>query len=162
MRIWSLFALLPLFGCGTKVVPGFVWDVSLVSVEDDSCHEPDVAFTGDLTMEYTVQFDGPRATLFVAGTDGETGQAFATGGISGCEINYQSVVWGEDHNGYQVRWQLSGSSLFRQSGDGCGLPANIDWQGTETFKIITSEDETLTPGCEYTMGLEGTFSGQRE
>ena len=162
MRSWFTVALLTLSGCGAKVVPGFVWDVKLVSVDEDTCHEEPVNFNGDLEMEYTIQFDGPRASLFVANSPGKTAQVFAAGGISGCEINYESVVWGEEHDGYQIRWQLSGSALFRQSGDACGLPANIDWQGTETFQIITSEDDNLPAGCGYTMGVEGAFAGQRE
>lgn len=161
MKAWTLISLLALAGCGAKVVPGSVWDIALVSVEEDTCHPEPLDYNGDLQMEYTIQFDGPRTALFVS-KEGETAQVFATGGITGCEINYESVVWGEDHDGYEIRWQLSGNALFRPGGSSCGLAADVDWSGTETFEIISSETDELPAGCKYTLGVEGKYEGLRE
>jgi hypothetical protein len=137
-------------GCGEEALDGFLWDVELLAVIDD-CNDPTVAYADSL--EYRVSFDGGAVELAV-GPD-----AFATGYIAGCEINYETVVWGEDHNGYEVRWQMSGEAVYRQGDDTCNLPAGTDWIGTETFTIITSDDPALAVGCQYQLDVNGVYAG---
>jgi hypothetical protein len=146
--------LTTLFGCEPEL-PGSFWDVSVVGAED-TCHEPPQDYAGEQDFEYRVEFEGSNVTLSI-GED-----AFATGGISGCDINYRSVVWTDQPNGLDVRWQLVGDGTFRPGGDACNLDEGLDWLGTETFEIIGSEDPDVEVGCTYSLQMQGTFVGTVE
>ncbi|MFT7518654.1 MAG: hypothetical protein ACI9MC_000786 [Kiritimatiellia bacterium] len=149
------FVLLPLViglaGCGEDALTGFVWQVTLTP-EVDNCHEDPAPFSDEL--DYRVEFDGAGTELYI------DRDLFATGGIQGCRIFYESVVWGEPRDGYDVRWQLTGEANYRQS-QGCDnvLPPEVDWQGTETFTIIRSDHPDIPPGCTYELTTEGIFQG---
>jgi hypothetical protein len=87
------------------------------------------------------------------------GEGFATGTRSGCLLNYQSAVWLEEESSGDVRWQITGQATYEGVTDGCDLPDDIDWEGTETIEIVESEDEDVPAGCTYDMETEGTFIG---
>ena len=62
-------------------------------------------------------------TIEVPVLDEET---FARGQISGCDIAYQTVVWGEpDDAGFDVRWQITGEALFRAGGTSSNLDEGV-------------------------------------
>ena len=151
----SLFALLSLglAGCG-EALEGHVWDVHLVG-ETWNDAECDYVWEGfDEEMDYRLQFDGSLVDLAI-GPD-----VFAHGAISGCTIAYESVVWGQDIDGYAVRWQLTGEAQFRYEQEACNLDANQAWLGTETFEIISSDHPDLNTGCWFLLSAEGTYEGQ--
>lgn len=143
-----------LCACGADL-PGSFWDVSVVGAED-TCHDPPQDYSGAKDFQYRAQFEGSNVSLSI-GED-----AFASGSISGCGITYRSVVWTDQPSGLDVRWQLVGDATFRPGGEACGLDAGMDWQGTETFDIICSEDPDIEIGCAYSLDLEGTFAGTVE
>ena len=43
-----------------------------------------------------------------------------------------------------------------QPGDGACGNAD-DWVGTETYRVLSSEDQSVEPGCEYTLDVRGSF-----
>lgn len=137
-------------GCGEESLDGFLWNIDVLATIDD-CNDPTVPYAD--SFEYRLTYDGGQVNLAI-GPD-----TFATGVIAGCEIAYESVVWGEEHNGAEIRWQMSGEAVYRQGGDTCNLPADTDWIGTETFTIISSEDPSLPVGCEYILETTGSYIG---
>lgn len=139
-------------GCGGEDLEGFLWEVYVVG-DVDTCHPEGEGVAWDATYDYILQYEGSYFELSL-GPD-----TFATGTIAGCDIEYESVVWGEGIDGYQVRWQLSGDAVIRQGGSTCGLDAGVDWLGTETFEIVASDHPDIAVGCEYVMLTEGTYQG---
>jgi hypothetical protein len=87
------------------------------------------------------------------------GEGFATGTRSGCLLNYQSAVWLEEGSSGDLRWQITGSATYEGATDGCDLPDDTDWDGTETVEIVESEDEDIASGCTYELETEGKFIG---
>lgn len=153
-RVWVGAGILAvsgaLSGCGGEPLDGFLWDVDLLATIDD-CNADPVAYAESLT--YRVVYDGASVELAI------DEDPFASGFIAGCEISYETVVWFEERNGYEVRWQMAGEAVFRQGGDTCNLPAETDWIGTETFTILTSDDPELPVGCEYVVETTGSYVG---
>lgn len=145
--------LAALSGCKEEPLEGYLWDVHMLAVIDD-CNTPTVGYEEDFT--YRLSFEEENVVLSI------DADAFATGRIAGCEIIYESVVWGEQRNGYEVRWQLTGEAIYRQGGDTCNLPSGTDWIGTETYTIISSEDPNLSVGCEYILEVDGVYAGASE
>ena len=142
-------------GCATEL-PGSFWDVTVTTPIADTCNSPQVDYTDTVDFAYRLLFDGPRVSLAL-GED-----VFAAGGISGCDINYQSVVWGEPKDGYDLKWQITGEAIFRPGGSACDLDTNVDWLGTETFEIISSDHPDIAAGCTYSITLTGVFTGTVE
>jgi hypothetical protein len=150
-----ILVIATLAGCGNGV-DGHAWAIQVDDAHDD-CHSPPEDYRGPLQMDYVVTFDGAAVTLFF---DDET---FASGTIAGCAMNYESVVWDDAHNGFDVRWRLIGQSTWRTGeAGGCDLPEGTDWVGTETFEIIDSNEPELPEGCTYTIDLLGTYQGGPE
>ena len=85
---------------------------------------------------------------------------FATGTIDGCIVTYDSVVWTELRDAGNIQWTLTGEATAQRGDGACGL-AN-DWIGTETFTVLSSEDPAVSPGCEYTLNVSGTYIGEVE
>lgn len=141
-------------GCAGELTGSF-WDLK-VSDPVDTCNEPPVGYTDAVDMTYRLLFDGPRVSLAL-GED-----VFAAGGISGCDLTYQSVVWGEPKDGYDIKWQILGSAIFRPGGSACDLPGGVDWEGTETFEIVASDHPDILAGCTYEITLTGAFTGTVE
>lgn len=153
-------ALIALAACGggEELDPdAYYWDVSLLGTFS-TCHDDDnvVGYAEDFT--YGLSFDGSATTLRI---DGNT---FASGLISGCSLDYESGVVGQDRPGGFVQWQLLGEALIETGGDGCSIPdiegTPLDWYGTETFVITYSEDPALAEGCEYEMSVQGVYVEQ--
>lgn len=151
LRSLAPLALLLAAGCN-ETLDGFEWDVTLTAIED-GCNPEPIGY--EETFRYRIVFEGAQANLFL-GPDG-----FATGALSGCSINYRSVPWGEERNGYIMRWVLEGTAFYRQaSGCDAQLPSpNVDWSGTETFTILETDDPGIAPGCKYVMQAEGVYLG---
>ena len=142
-------------GCAEEPAEGFVWDIDLVATID-GCNNPPIGYQESL--DYRLVFDSADVSLSIGEDE------FATGTISGCQINYQTVVWGQerevDGQTYEVKWQLVGEALWRQGGDTCNLPTGTDWIGTEVTTIVSSTDPNLEIGCEYTMETNGSYTGE--
>lgn len=143
--------MLGLTACGNDGQAAFEWAITLTGAEGNP-------YTENLT--YQLSFV-PESALVNLSIDGEN---FASGQISGCDINYESVVWqepGENVGGFDVRWKLDGSATYQQTG-GCSppLPENLDWQGEEIFTIVVSDNPDIPPGATYTVTTEGTFVGE--
>ncbi len=130
-------------------LPGAYWDVEQ-SLDEDLCNATPIPTSG--SFEYRVVYDAQDITLAIEEDE------FATGTVSGCFLDYQTVVWPEERDGFNIAWQMEGSATASKGGDdGCTVEGGVDWSGTETFTIITSEDPDLSPGCTYTVALQGTF-----
>lgn len=144
-----------LAGCGSAV-DGYRWAITVQDAHDE-CHSPPADYRGPLQMDYAVTFDGAAATLFF------DEEPFAAGSIAGCGLHYESVVWDDEHDGFAVRWRLSGDATWRTGATGgCDLPDGIDWEGTETFEIISSDDPNLPEDCTYTIDVTGVYVGGPE
>lgn len=108
------------------------------------------------TFDYYVAFDASSATLYI----GES--AFARGTLTGCELTYQSVVFGQDRADGDVKWQLFGNaSIESADGDPC-VDGEDDWAGMEYAEIVASDDESIEVGTEYYMTTTGKFIGNTE
>lgn len=159
-----LFALV---ACQESKIPEdalhFEVEVTAADIDEDgladNCH-PDATEGFQDSFEYVValevQQDGAMVTTIYIG---ET--AFAAGTmVSGCEMQYQTVVMGETtEDDGDVRWQLFGQAEYDAGNDGC-VDGDGDWVGTEWFEVVTSVDETLEEGCTYEMNTTGRFLPQ--
>ena len=106
------------------------------------------------TFDYYVALEGSSITLYI----GEA--AFARGTASGCDITYQSVVFGQTRDAGDIKWQLYGqASVENSSGDPC-VDGEDDWSGTEYAEIVASEDDSILVGDIYNMVTTGKFVGQ--
>lgn len=108
---------------------------------------------GDYTesFEYYLALEGSSITVYI----GEA--AFARGTASGCDITYQSVVFGQEREAGNIKWQLVGqASVETADGDPC-VEGDDDWAGTEFATIIASEDEEIEVGTVYKMNTNGSF-----
>lgn len=152
-----LAAAAALTGCaGEELDPeAFYWDVDLLGTFS-TCHSDDnvVGYADALT--YGLSFDGSATTLRI---DGNT---FASGQISGCELEYESGIVGQERDAGFVQWNLTGDALIRTGGDSCDIPLDadsnsLDWYGFETFTITYSEDPALEEGCEYEIQVQGSY-----
>jgi len=150
-RVLPWAGLLALAGCEGEALEGFVWRVTALATVD-TCHAEGEGVPYEESFDYRLVFDGSYVELAL-GPD-----TFATGTISGCDIEYETVVWGQSVDGVSVRWQLFGEALFRQGGSACNLDG-VDWEGTETFEIVSSEHPDIEPGCQYVLELEGHYVG---
>jgi len=64
-------------------------------------------------------------------------------------------VIGEDtDNDGSIKWQLFGETSLDQGDDAC-VDGENDWEGTEYFEVVSTEDDTLEPGCQYQMESTG-------
>lgn len=157
-----MLLVLSLLACSNSRVPedAILYDVKVTTshvdgtgeTTSDSCH-PDATEGYEETFSYAVAFEGSSATIYI-GED-----VFALGTVTGCDLTYSTVVIGEDtENDGPVKWQLTGTaSIDPAEGDAC-VEGERDWEGRETFEIISSEDETLQPGCEYELFTFGDLS----
>ena len=153
MRIEGLIliaSLAAIAGCKAEELPGYYYEVELISAVDE-CNTPTVGYRE--TFEYRVVFDGGNVTVSV-GDD-----PFATGTTKdgqACAIQYQSTVWQENREEGELRWRVSGEADIG-FGNACSVEGSADWDGTEIFTILSSEDEAVRAGCEYELTALGTF-----
>lgn len=147
--------LLFLLACAeeSKVPEGAVFYEITVEAKSDSCH-PDSTEGYKDTFSYAIVYDGSSVDIWIDDT------VFASGTASGCDLTYQTVVTQEETEGDgMVKWQLFGQAAFDAGDDACVASEN-DWEGTEYFEIVSSDDETLEPGCDYEMTTTGVFKGE--
>ncbi len=144
--------LLPLLvGCGEEELPGNLFEMRL-SGKENLCTDEGEDYEEVLT--YRLVIEGRRIRLAVGEDE------WAEGSIDGCRIQYQSIVWGSLHDGFEVRWRINGEAEIDQTGGAsCIDDDSLDWVGTETFTVVTSADESVDPGCTYSLRTQGRFSG---
>lgn len=136
------------FGC-KGVLPGAYWQLEQ-STSEDLCNSSTQNASG--SFEYRVVYDLQDITIAIGEDE------FATGTVNGCTFDYETVVWPEERDGYDIAWRMEGgATVSKGGGDGCTVDGGGDWAGTEVFTIITSEDPELSPGCTYTVEMTGTF-----
>lgn len=138
-------------GCNPEDDSGHHWNLTLTGV-DDACRGQPANYTEKL--EYRVKLEGQDAVLAIGPDE------FATGTINGCNLVYESVVWGEEFDDYEIKWRLTGSATIN-FGDGSCNPGNgTDWDGTEWFEVVNSEDPAIAPGCQYEIKTAGKYTGE--
>ena len=151
--------------CGPEEVPpDGVWNVTVRSALNDDGTEfsPESTCIGedeDITTyqtshTYSLFYDGDAVEIDV------DQQAFAQGTRTGCSLSYESAVWLEDRPGGLVTWRIVGTADYRGAAGGCDerFEGDLDWQGTEVIEVVNSEDESVQPGCEYHLEVEGTWA----
>lgn len=162
-RVRALFVILSFSivftgtGC-TEPLEGFAWQVTVSGGEPgfDSCNiGSEQPYTE--TFTYALDFDGANVDLGLL-IDG-TIFGFADGNLSGCDVSYQSVVWQDQRDGGEVRWQLEGEASMRQGGSTCNMDDGVDWVGFEEITVLDSTDPDVPPGCTYRMDATGTYDG---
>jgi hypothetical protein len=135
--------------CAGEELPGNYFEVRLEGVENDCTG--DAADYAD-TIEYRLTTDVNDATLAIED------DVFGTGTLEGCQLTYTSLVWTSYRDNQEVTWQILGDArIDLGGGDGC-VEAGSDWEGTETFVILSSNADDVAAGCTYTVGVSGTFS----
>ncbi|MDP2312356.1 MAG: hypothetical protein Q8P41_05585 [Pseudomonadota bacterium] len=155
-----MLLVLSLLACSNSKVPedAIFYDVTVTAENNDDdalvdeCH-PEASEGYQESFLYAVAYDGSKATIYI-GND-----VFALGTVSGCDLTYSTVIIGEETEADgPVKWQLTGTaSIDPTEGDAC-VDGDGDWDGFETFEIISTENETLEPGCEYETKTLGDFS----
>ena len=138
---------LSLFACEESNIPSEAQQFTVTVTSADE---------GDYTesFDYYLALEGRAITLYI----GEA--AFARGTASGCDVTYQSVVFGQERAAGNIKWQLVGqASVETASGDPC-VEGEDDWAGTEYAEIIASEDEAIEVGTIYDMNTAGSFVGE--
>ena len=138
-------------GCQGEDTSGHHWNMTLNGSENNCTGAP--ANYGE-KLEYRVKIDGQDAVLAVGPDE------FATGTLNGCNLVYETVVWGEMIGDFEVRWRLSGSATINTGGGSCTPDNGTDWDGTEWFEVVNSEDPAISPGCEYEIKTSGKYTGE--
>jgi hypothetical protein len=152
-RLVMLASVMFAAGCEAEGEQLFEWAVHLEGTVDECNAEPQGKI---YEYDYQLGFDGSFVDLSL---DGNT---FASGQISGCNVSYASVVWGDERDGHELRWQLTGEAVFRYGGTSCNLDDTTDWLGTETYKILYSDHPDIEIGCQYMMSTQGAYNGPVE
>lgn len=154
MRLYTpLAGLLFLVACAEGEEPGHYWSITAVGIADE-CTSGEPKFQEK--FDYRVMIEGNNLELAI-GPD-----VFATGSAEGCNFNYESVIWADDRDGHEIRWQILGGATANV-GDGAGCPMvaceddSVDWCGIEYFTVISSEDPDVQPGCSYDLQLTGKY-----
>lgn len=143
-----LFAGL-LSACSADDGPGFYYSVQVVGTED-TCNTP--LATSNESFDYRMAVAGGNASVYADGV------FMADGDVSACSLSYSSSVYSERRGDFLVRWILEGEATVTR-GEGCA-EAGDGWTGTETFRIVESNDPDVERGCTYTMAVTGTFDGE--
>lgn len=144
-----LLLCLTIAGCSDDPVPDGTWDVTVVGTTTD-CTTSTVGYQE--SFRYDLYYTGYIVDLYVDDI------YFATGGVTGCSLQYDSTVWLEERDaGAWLRWSLSGEAVIQGKAGGCDIENDLDWSGTETITVEESGDETVLAGCTYEMAVTGTF-----
>ncbi|TNE90172.1 MAG: hypothetical protein EP330_08930 [Deltaproteobacteria bacterium] len=159
MRLaFHLLVISLLAGCG-EPLSGYAWEVTVNGGEPgfDSCNiGAETPYTE--TFDYVLDFSGADVSLGLL--QGGEVFGFASGTLSGCDVSYETVIWQEQREGGEVRWQLVGEASVRQGGNDCNIADGLDWEGFEEITVIDSADPDVPPGCTYRMDATGTYSGE--
>jgi len=145
--------LLWITGCETEGEQLYEWAIHLEGTVDECNAEPQGKI---YEYDYQLSFEGSSVDLSLEGN------TFASGQIAGCNISYSSVVWGDERDGYELRWQLTGEAVYRNGGSSCNLDDSTDWLGTETYEILFSDHPDIEIGCQYIMSTQGSYKGPVE
>lgn len=148
--------LLALLAChpGTSVPEDAIWYAIDVAAESTTCalSEAEMAEGYAESFEYAVAYDGSSATLYI------DDNVFASGNVSGCNLAYQTVTVGQERDAGNLKWQIYGEARVNAaSGGGCTENGG-DWEGTEYFEIVESEDPAIEVGCTYNMTTTGSLT----
>ena len=140
-------------GCSAEGLDpdAYHWEIT-VSMTDDQCNPSPVSYQETFTYSLYYEEQGSSVDLRIDGA------SFATGLISGCTIEYESPVTGEERGeDTWIKWQLHGEATFRPGGYSCDLEDGVDWQGEEVFQVVSSDDPSLSVGCTYTTSVVGVY-----
>lgn len=140
-----------LFACGPEVENPDRSYLITVKGESDTCTGEEAVYED--TFTYDVFIDGSTALIQIDTED------FAVGSIFGCSLTYQSTVWFEEASGGSFQWQISGEAQFEDVAQGCDLPEDTDWEGTERLVVVDSDNPDVLSGCDYDMTLTGVLLG---
>ena len=151
----ALFALLA--GCiDNSKIPenALLYDITVTGIGPDECHPGNTdGWSG--RYDYAIAFTAASADVYV------DGEPFATGTLSGCRLDYQTVVLLTERDAGNLRWRITGTALVDAGDDGC-VEGDLDFDGTETIEVVDSEDENIEPGCTYPTSVQGTYTGAAE
>ena len=151
--------LVVLSACKEEPEVGDAFDVVLTGTEDGCAGGAALSYTDQL--EYVLYTTDAPAIRLAVDVSGEP-VTFAAGQISGCLVEYASVVWDEIRDGALIRWRIEGEASWRINGDfGCNLEPDIDWEGTETITVVGSEHPDIGAGCSVELDVVGTYAGER-
>ncbi len=63
-----------------------------------------------------------------------------------------------NHLRFEFRWQINGRADVESAAGGCpDVPEDLDWFGTETLTVVSTENETIAEGCTYNMDSSGVY-----
>jgi hypothetical protein len=150
MRLCNAFVLVGLggallMGCAEEALEGDRFLVDLQGVEDNCNAAP--ATYGE-SFEYRVMTLNGAADVYL-------GEALlGSGTLSGCSLAYSSPLFTDDRDDGVVRWLIEGVAEVAIGGSLCD--AALDWDGTETIKIVESSDPSVSAGCTYVMAATGS------
>jgi hypothetical protein len=139
---------------GTSVPEDAIWYAVDVEAVSTTCGLSDAEMSEGYaeSFTYAVSFDGSSATLYI------DDNIFASGTISGCSLVYQTVTVGQERETGDLKWQIFGESRVNAASGGACTDNGGDWQGTEYFEIVESEDEAIEVGCTYDMTTSGSLT----
>ena len=149
LAMLALGAVTTLSGCSKEDVVGHYWDITASGVADTCTGQ---AANHKEKLDYRLVIEGQEAQVAIGAN------VFANGEINGCTVFYDSVIWAEERGEYDISWQIHGLAVINVGGgQSCAPPNGTDWDGEETFEVISSSDPSVSPGCEYTLALSGKY-----
>ncbi len=169
-----MLVLIALMGCEPEGLDpdSSHWDVTVTAFEN-TCTDSQQGYQEDFT--YSLDYEGSLVKLKI-GYD-----SFASGTLSGCQLEYESQVIGEpDRPGGAIQWVLSGDAVVTTDASVCQMEENVgeymdrydldwetygngnaadavSWVGVEKFSVVASDDESIAVGCTYSMVVAGKF-----
>ncbi len=119
---------------------------------EDLCNNSPVDYQETFTYSLYYEPEGSGVDLRIDGA------SFATGVISGCMVEYESPITGEERGeDLWIKWQLTGEATHRPGGYSCDLDDGVDWSGEEVFQVVSSDDPDFSVGCTYTTNVVGIY-----
>lgn len=145
-----------LAACSNEKVPedALWYDVTVTGVGPDECHPGNTEGYQE-NFRYALAFSASSATIYIDDV------VFASGTLTGCNLTYTTVVYGEDTENGHIQWQLEGQAQVDAGDDSC-VEGEGDWAGTEVFKVVEADSDDLEPGCTYPMETTGTYLANPE
>lgn len=144
---WGALGGVLLGACGPKLVPDGSFEVTVTGTATD-CTTDATGYRE--TFVYDLFFTEHVVDIYVEDTP------FATGGITGCTINYETPTYLEERDGgTTLQWSLAGKAKYETSPGLCN--EDHGWVGTETITVVDSGDETVPMGCTYDMDVIGEY-----
>ncbi len=148
-------------GCAPEqAIPDGTWKVTVSTRTDDSgALDGDCIAAGEQvavfnqSYNYELFFDGDAVQVDI------DGQSFAQGTRAACNLSYESAIWLDERNGFEVTWRIEGVAIYQGAGGGCEdrLEPGSDWTGVEDVVVVSSADESIPVGCTYGLDTVGTW-----